>query len=140
MNVYNVKLGDYSMYKPERESRPVPIRNLYKGVVVTVSMEGVTDPRNVFFTIRTKKVSSTIWKRNHEQMDKLVFDDESLTITCVYGYKAPENPAPNSLTFEKVVYDELKENIPAFMIEQGCFFKEEVSNHGLTLTFTGEDL
>lgn len=109
-------------------------QKLYKGVIVVVDMNGVDESPYVYLAIRTKKPRTCIWKSSWEKMEKLIFDDSNCTVECVWD-KAPENKSLSSLTFDKEVYDELKENIPDFMKENGVLFEVEATDTKTILNF-----
>ncbi len=113
---------------------PVNFQKLYKGIIVVVDTDsGTSDPKFYHLAIRTQKTRTCIWKRRQERMDRLVFDDACLTITCCYE-QAEESPViPKSLTLDKDIYDEIKEILPGFMDSCGCYHDKVETSGGLEL-------
>lgn len=112
----DITIRNYSAYMKDEYS--TMFRKLYKGVVVRVSPEK-NNPQFCWFTVKTKKQKDTIFKTPKEKMSSIVFNDVDCSITCNFE-RCEKNRGLNSLSFEKEVYDELKETIPLFMEECGC--------------------
>lgn len=110
-----MEVKNYSVYT----DRPYAsnFRKLYKGVIIVVDTDGDGINPYMHFAIRKKKVKETIFKTRTERMHKLIFNDNEKTITCVFD-RREDNHCPDTLTFDDVTYNELKENIPSFMAEQ----------------------
>lgn len=123
----NIKIANYSVYSDgvytEDEMNFI---KLYKGVRVNVCFDG-DDPKYMHFSIRTNKVKNTIWKRDYEKMNYLLFDDRDFSITCDFE-KEPTNKSKKILEFDENVYKELKKNIPEFMLDCGCRFDKIYSS------------
>jgi len=66
-------------------------------------------------------------------MDRLVFDDASLTITCCYEQVEGNPLIPKSLTLDKDIFGELKEILPGFMDSCGCYHDKVETSDGLEL-------
>lgn len=66
-------------------------------------------------------------------MDRLVFDDACLTITCCYEQEEKSPVIPKSLTLDKDIYDEIKEILPGFMDSCGCYHDKVETSGGLEL-------
>lgn len=66
-------------------------------------------------------------------MDRLVFDDACLTITCCYEQAEASPEVSKSLTLDKDIYDELKEILPGFMDSCGCYHDKVETSGGLEL-------
>ena len=115
-------------------SYPVNFQKLYKGIIVVVDTDsGTSDPKFYHLAICTQKTRTCIWKRRQERMDRLVFDDACLTITCCYEQAEKSPVIPKSLTLDKDIYDEIKEILPGFMDSCGCYYDKVETSGGLEL-------
>ena len=113
---------------------PVNFQKLYKGIIVVVDTDsGTSDPKFYHLAICTQKTRTCIWKRRQERMDRLVFDDACLTITCCYEQAEKSPVIPKSLTLDKDIYDEIKEILPGFMDSCGCYYDKVETSGGLEL-------
>ena len=129
-----IKIANYSIYSDGwYDDTDGNFVKLYKGVRVNVNKSG-DDPRYMHFSIRTTKVKNTIWKKENERMDSIVFSDADNSITCDYEDQK-RKATPHTLAFEKPVYEELKENIPAYMKECGLAFDTIVEDGRTILKF-----
>lgn len=97
---------------------PHNFRKLYKGITVRCSMED-ENPQYCWLTIKTRKAKTAIVKSPQEKLISLTFNDMDCTITCEFE-RSKENKFPDSLSFTRDEYDELKETIPEFMRVCGC--------------------
>lgn len=132
-----IKIANYSIYTDgSYTADEMNFEKLYKGVRVHVNYKGSS--RHMYFTIRTPKTRTCIWKREPLEMRALIFDDESKSVTCDYD-RTPrdEKYFPKFLTFKEEVYQELKQLIPVFMKECGAQF--ECCDEGNKLTLLFED-
>lgn len=130
-----IKIANYSVYTNSGYSLDeMNFEKLYRGVRVLVDYNGSS--RFMYFAIRTAKTRTCIWKRSTQEMGALIFDDESMSVTCDYD-RTPrdEKLFPKSLTFKEEVYQELKELIPVFMKECGAQFECCDEENKLTLVF-----
>ena len=101
---------------------PVNFQKLYKGIIVVVDTDsGMNAPKFCHFAILTQKTRTCIWKRRQERMDRLVFDDASLTITCCYEQVEGNPLIPKSLTLDKDIFGELKEILLKCIDSRGCY-------------------
>ena len=126
----DIKIAKYSAYVFGNIAPYDNFRKLYKGVKVCVkNYDGQIDLK-----IFNKTLKTSLWKRIDESMKCIIFNDESNSITCDFE-NVPKNKCPHTLTFEKDVYDELKSNIPEFLIECGVKFTESDDDSGKMLEF-----
>lgn len=124
----NIKIANYSIYSDgEYNENEMNFIKLYKGIRVNIKLGDDCDSKYMHFSIRTKKVKDTIWKRSCEKMKSLIFDDNDFSITCDFDNK-PNNKCKKTLFFDENVYNELKKNIPDYMDECGCKF-DKVDNN-----------
>lgn len=131
----SIKIANYSVYSDGWYNMSnVNFTKLYKGVRVNVDINDQEDHKYIHFSIRTNKARTCIWKRSSEKMNALIFDDKANSITCDFENE-PKNKCPHTLSFAEDVYNELKENIPAFMKECGVKFSEKTDENGTVLIF-----
>ena len=139
-DLIDIKIGNYSVYS--NGWYPNNFVKCYKGIRVNVRIvhpfdddkfEDI-DSRFIKFSIRTKSADTYIWKSPSERMDRLVFDDRTLAITCDRE-KSPKNTSLDSITFKEDEYEELKENIPNFLRLNGCKFEVKDTEHSFELVF-----
>lgn len=111
----NAIVKHYSVYM-NRGYSPM-FHKLYKGIIVRVTAAW-DNPQSCWFSIKTKKIKTCIFKSPREKLDSIIFNDSDCSITCNFE-ALPENKCLHSLTFEPEVYEELKTSIPDFMEECG---------------------
>lgn len=107
---------------------PHNFRKLYRGITVRCSIEN-ENPQYCWLTIKTKKAKTAIVKSPHEKLNSLVFNDKDCTITCEFD-RSKDNKFPDSLSFTREEYDELKKTIPEFMRMCGCCPKTSSEDSG----------
>lgn len=131
---YNgVKIGNYAMYL----NFPFPslLSEKYKGIIVVVDKdENCSDSKFIHFRL-DKGNNELLYKTRREKLDKIIFNDADLSITCEYK-KHPKNNTPTVLTFTEEEFEELSEELPTFMQECGCEFETVESEGVLELKFS----
>ena len=142
MEMMECKAGNFSIYF--EGAFPGVFRDVYKGVVVNARGYGghghfaIRKPKKNFRSKLPKCIRKlfpykwVMWKNDRERLHRLYFNnhDRSISIDAEMV-----NRSYRKLTFDKYTYDELQENIPAFLKEVGYKFETEVKDEIMTLFF-----
>lgn len=101
--------------------------NIYKGIIVVVDTSNCGSSAYMHFAIRNCKGlkrsrrKNTIFKTRNEKLNKIVFNDAELSITCDFE-NLPTNKCTKTIIFSEDCYKEIRENLPKYMIDNGAHF------------------
>lgn len=130
------------------EALDTEFRKQYKGVIVNARSEGgyghfaIRKPITFWFKLPKfiKKMFPykwILWKNDREKMYRLCFDGPYKSVIIDADMM---NPSYKQLTFDKETYEDLKENIPAFLLYVGYKFSVETEDDIMTLHFEYPEL
>lgn len=131
---YNgIQIGNYAIYL--NEPYPTLFSKKYKGILIVVDKDdNCTDTKYIHFRLDKGSKKQLIFKTRTERMDRLIFNDNDMTITCEFE-KNPKNKCANVLTFTEEEFEEISDALPQFMKDCGCEFETIETEGVLELKF-----